>query len=149
MEVHSPKVLFIHAYTEKKGGQNNSPRRAVWSLVTQLSIELHFGATLSIENHSFEKKRAVSKLFRGRAFSPKHDYEEKTALLYKREQIFKITLQKSNVGPIFFSQCSLGEPIPQYCRASHCAKSAEHPSNNIITVLGGLKMSCTVISNSS
>ena len=48
----------VHTLRKKKESQNGSPRKAVWSSVTQLSMELHFGA-----------------------------------LLYKRESIFKITLQ--------------------------------------------------------
>ena len=30
----------------KKKSQNGSPRRAIWLSVTQLSLELHFGATI-------------------------------------------------------------------------------------------------------
>ena len=60
----------------------------------QLSMELFFGATLH--------RRVGWQAF----LFFKHDYEEKkTALLYKRERIFKITLQVSHFGSLF-SQCA-------------------------------------------
>ncbi len=65
-----PKELFsshmkiientCSALRKKKESQNGSPRRAIWLSVTQLTLELHFGATL--------------------LFFPKHDYEEKKRL---------------------------------------------------------------------
>ena len=49
------KSIHIKMCNEKKESQNGSPRKAVWLFVAQLSMELHFGATL--------QGRVVSELF--------------------------------------------------------------------------------------
>ena len=51
------RILSNNAVTEKKDSQNGSPRRVVWSSVTQLSMELHFGATLQGRPVSKQKNR--------------------------------------------------------------------------------------------
>ncbi len=64
-------------------------KRAIWLSVTQLSVVLHFGALLYRRAVSEQKKRS-------------NLAEEKTALPYKREPIFKITLQEGHFGSLFF-----------------------------------------------
>ncbi len=49
---------FYLKHTAKKESQNGSPRRAIWLSVTQLSMELHFGATLYRRAVSEAKKRS-------------------------------------------------------------------------------------------
>ncbi len=65
------------AYTEKKKSQNGSLRRAIWLSVTQLSVELHFGA--------------------------KHDYEGKKWLSSTKESRFSKLLSKRAIALFFFS----------------------------------------------
>ena len=77
----------LHAL-RKKESQNGSPGRAIWLSVTQLSMELHFCATLY--------RRAVSK----------HDYEEKKWLSITKESRFSKLLSKREPFWLsFFSQC--------------------------------------------
>ncbi len=61
---------------EKKESQNGSPRRAIWLSVTQLSLELHFGA--------------------------KHYYEEKKRLSSTKESRFSKLLSKRAILALFF-----------------------------------------------
>ncbi len=85
--------MFINIYCcnesnptlRKEENQNGSPRIAIWLSITQLSEQLHFGATL--------------------------DYEEKkTAFSYKREPIFANTPQESHIDSLCF--LSVGDFAP-------------------------------------
>ncbi len=44
MTIESDPHPLEDAAPRKKKSQNGSPRRAVWSSITQLSVELNFGA---------------------------------------------------------------------------------------------------------
>ena len=92
-------------YTAKKKRAKMALLGAIWLSITQLSLELHFGVTLHRRAVSEHKKGLIS-IFRGRAFFPKHDYEEKKQLSSTKESRFSKLLSKRAILALPFSQWS-------------------------------------------
>ncbi len=69
IQISRVKRSFFLDITEKKREPKCSPRRAVWSSVTQLSMELQFGATIQGRAVSEQKKRSdLAPLLEGEPF---------------------------------------------------------------------------------
>ena len=117
-------IIGQDTHWEKKESQNGSHRRAVWSSVTQLSMEPHFGATLQGRavskqtkgpiSRTKNRKKAVSNLFlengslfRDRAFfSPNMIMKKKNGSPLKKRADFQNYSPREPFWLSFLSQCS-------------------------------------------
>ncbi len=94
---HDQEKILQHGTThwEIKESQTGSPKRAIWLSLTQLSMQLNFGATLY--------RRAVSEQKKGPIWlSMKHDYEEKKWLSPTKESRFsKLLTKRAIFGSLF------------------------------------------------
>ncbi len=100
--------------------QNGSHRRAVWSSVTQLSMELDFGATLqgrAVLLESRSGKRLSSQRYI-QLFSHKHGYEEKKGSPLQKRADFQNYPPR---GPFWIS-FFLSVPLPDHFGLRHQMK---------------------------
>ena len=90
------RISLVSHTEKKKESRNGSPRKAVWSSVTQLSLELHFGATLQGRAVSEQNKSDLAPPF----FS-KH--EKNSSPLEKKSRFSKLLSKRAIFGSLFFS----------------------------------------------